>query len=284
MLPGQNFRRGHQGRLPSALGGEPHAPRCHHGLAAAHISLAQPVHGPPGFHVRHRLRNGPALGLRKREGEGLVKFLHVRRLAGRPRHIRAPGAEHLQPAGEDEQLLKHHPPPGQVQRLRVRRKVDILIGVSAVAQLMFLPHRVRQAVGQQVAALGQPLAHGPVQKILTHPGGEGINGHNMPRKHLLPFLLHNGVDHPPGQQIPLHLAAENIGLAPVQAVFSVLLVKKGQVQGAAVIHSPGLHHRASAGNAAGHGVVCDHSPDAHRLPKLQLPDGPGHGPVLIPPG
>ena len=106
----------------------------------------------------------------------------------------------------------------------------------------------------------------------------------MPRKHLLSLLLHNGVDHPPGQQIPLHLAAENIGLASVQAVFSVLLIKKGQVQGAAVIHGPGLHHRAPAGNAAGHGIVCDHSPDAHRLPELQFPDGPGHGAVLVPPG
>ena len=160
VLPGQNFRRGHQGRLPSALGGEPHAPRRHHGLAAAHIPLAQPVHGPPGSHVRHRLRNGPALGVCKGEGEGPVKFLHIRRGAGRPRHIRAPGAEHLQPAGEDEQLLKHHPPPGQVQRLRVRRKVDILVGISAVAEAMRLPHRVRQTVRQQVAAGRKPLAHG----------------------------------------------------------------------------------------------------------------------------
>ena len=45
MLPGQNFRRGHQGALIAALSGQQHGPHGHGGLAAAHVPLHHPGHG-----------------------------------------------------------------------------------------------------------------------------------------------------------------------------------------------------------------------------------------------
>ena len=45
VLPGQNFRRGHQGALVAALRGQQHGPHGHGGLAAAHVPLHHPGHG-----------------------------------------------------------------------------------------------------------------------------------------------------------------------------------------------------------------------------------------------
>ena len=67
VLPCQNFRGGHQRRLPPGLGGKPHAGGGHHGLAAAYITLTQPVHGLGRSHIRHGIADGAALRIRQRK-------------------------------------------------------------------------------------------------------------------------------------------------------------------------------------------------------------------------
>ena len=128
MLPGQYLRGGHQRRLPAVLGGKPDTGCRHHGLAAAHVALHQPVHGPAPGHVTHGVVNGPALGLRQREGQGAVKGVHVHGAAHRPCHVLPPVAQKLQAAGQQKKLLKHQPPPGHLQCLKGGGEVDVLIG------------------------------------------------------------------------------------------------------------------------------------------------------------
>ena len=80
-----------------------------------------------------------------------------------------PPAEPLQPDGEEEQLLKGQPPPGQVQGLGALREVDVLIGELNPAQVVLPPHAVRQHVWQDVRAGGEALADGPGQDQLADP-------------------------------------------------------------------------------------------------------------------
>lgn len=160
VLPGQNFRGGHQGRLPPVFHGEPDARRRHHGLAAAHVPLAQAVHGLAGHHVLHGVGNGPALCPGQGEGQPPVKGPHIHGMARGSRHIPPPLPQQLQAAGQKKQLLKHQPPPGHLQGLRRRRKVDVLICIVYITQLVGLPHLIRQHVRQQLPAGVQPLAGG----------------------------------------------------------------------------------------------------------------------------
>ena len=136
------------------------------------------------------------------------------------------GAEPLQPDGEEEQLLKGQPPPGQVQGLRALREVDVLIGVLDAAELMMLPHTVRQHVRQDVRAGVQPLADGPGQNQLADSGGKGIDGHDAAGDLPPPLRLHHRIGHLMPEEGALRPAIEDIGLSLVQAVFSHAWLKK----------------------------------------------------------
>ena len=118
MLARQYLRGRHQRRLPAAPGGKPHAGGGHHGLAAAHIALTEPVHGAAGGHVAHGVPDGAALGGGEGKGQGGVEIGHIRRPAGQAVYRLTPLAQQRQAAAQEEQLLEHQPPPGGVQRLR----------------------------------------------------------------------------------------------------------------------------------------------------------------------
>ena len=281
MLPGQYLRGGHQRRLPAVLGGKPDTRRRHHGLAAAHVALHQPVHGPAPGHVANGVVNGPALGLREREGQGAVKTVHIHRMARRPRHVLPPVAQQLQAAGQQKQLLKHQPPPRHLQRLKGGGKVDVLIGEVYITQLVLLPHMVGQHVLQQLPAFVQPLADGLAQHQLADAVGQGVHRHNPPGEPLVFLALHQRVHHLPPPRRALGLTVKNIGLPGVEGGLAVFLVEKRHVQHAAVVHRPEAHHGAPAGDAPAHRLRGDHGHAAGLLPLGELGDGVNLRPVLI---
>ena len=161
MLLCQQLGRGHQRRLTAIFYAEIHAGGGHHGLAGADIPLAQPVHGLSAAHIPDGLLYAAPLGVRQREGKRAVKRSHIHILKGDYIHRFPPGAQQLQSDGEEKQLLKSQTPPGNVQRLRGFREVDVLVGVVHPAELVRLPHAVRQAVRQNVGAGVQSLPDGP---------------------------------------------------------------------------------------------------------------------------
>ena len=218
------------------------------------------------------------------KGQPPVKGLHAHPPAGRACHVPPPLPQQLQAAGQQKQLLEHQPPPGHLQGLRRGGKVDVLICIVYITQLVGLPHLIRQHVRQQLPAGVQPLAGGPGHQPLGDSGGQGIDGHDAPGDLLPPLRLKQGVDHLLAPQIVLHLAEKDAHIPLVQGVPPVLHVEKHQVQRPAVVHHPGLGNGAASGNAIGRQVRRHHAPDAYALPGGQLPDGPDLGPVLIPPG
>ena len=75
MLLCQDFRRCHKGALFSVPGSAVCCCGGHHGLAAAHITLNQPVHRCPLPEVPEDFLHSPLLGTGKGKGQTLIKQL-----------------------------------------------------------------------------------------------------------------------------------------------------------------------------------------------------------------
>ena len=281
VLAGQNLRRGHQGALPAILSGEPHAGGSHHGLAAAHISLTQAVHGPLGAHIAHSIVDGALLGTGEGEGQLFVEGGQVNGMAGGAGHVLSGGAQQMEAAGQEEQLLEHHAAAGDLQRLGGGGEVDIFVGVAGVAQVVLLPHPIGQHILQQLAAGIQTLPHGAGEDQLADTGGEGVEGHDATGDLLLALFLDEGVDHLAAQEVALHLTVKDVGFSLVEGVFTVFLIEKDQIKAAAFVHGAALDQCASAADAVGSGVGSYHGLDAGVLAQDQLPNGAGQGAVLV---
>ena len=281
VLPGQDLRGGHQCRLAAVFHHEVHACGSHHGLAGAHVPLAQAVHGGAGAHIREGFLHTAALCIRQGKGQGAVKALHIHVAAGGHGDHFPAAAQALEADGEEKQLLKGQPPSGDVQGLGAFREVDIFIGIPDAAQVVGLADIVRQHVRENVGARIQPLADGPGEHQLGNPGGEGIDGDDAPR--LLPAALrfHNGGGHLAAQKAPLRPAAEDVGLPLPEIVFQPGLVEKGHVQHAGLIHRPDfdeIHALADMGKGGRRGY---HGRHAGGLAVLQFRDVPQGRAVLV---
>ena len=230
MLLRQNFRRGHESAGVAVFGAEPDQRRRNQSLAAAHISLHQPAHHRAGSHIRCCLGHRPPLGPGGGKGQTAPEFLHVKRfqldaLVQAPLPVHPP-----QGAGQDEQLFKNQPPPGQLQSLKVGREVDILIGVAGLGQLTALPHRIRQNVRQQLQAAVQTLADCLHQTPLIQARTEPVHRDDPPGDLPGPVLrLIHRVRHGAPPAPKLHPPEEVVALSPVQIILGVGLIEKSYV-------------------------------------------------------
>ena len=284
VLAGQDFCGGHQGGLAAVFHAEIHTGGGHHGLAGAHVSLAQAVHGPPRGHIPQGLLHAAPLGLRQGEGQGVIERLHIHRAEGLHLRRLPPLAQPPEPQGEEEQLLESQPPPGQLQGLVIRREVDVLIGVAHPAELMVPPDPVRQDVRQDVPAGVQSLADRAGEDELADSGGKGVDRDDAPRG-LPPSLgLHDGVYHPAAEKVPLRPAIEHVGLPGAEAVFQPGLVEEGHIQGPGLVHRPELHQVQALADVGHRGGRGHHGQGTGGLAGNQVRDAPGLPPVLVPPG
>ena len=284
MLLGQDLRGGHQGRLTAVFYGVIHAGGGHHGLAGAHVPLAQAVHGRAGGHIRQGFIYAPALGGSQCKGKSLVKNLHVHGGAGGDGYRHPALSQALEADGEEEQLLKGQPPPGEVQGFRRGWKVDVFKGEARVAQLVVPADAVRQDVRQNGGAGVQSLADGPPQYQLADPGGEGVHGHDAPRDLPPPFRLHHWGDHLPPGAPALGPAVKNVGLSGMEIVFEPRLVEEGDVQNSGLVHRPELHQLHALPDPGDGGRGGRHGRAAGGPVLRQLRDGAEDRAVLVPPG
>ena len=74
MLLRQNLRGSHEGCLVPVADGAERRRGGNHGLAAAHISLNQPVHGSAPAQIRQNFTDSTLLGPGEGEGEGIIKI------------------------------------------------------------------------------------------------------------------------------------------------------------------------------------------------------------------
>ena len=190
----------------------------------------------------------------------------------------------LEADGEQKQLLKSQPPPGQVQGFRALREVDVLIGVFRAAEVVFLPHAVGKHIRKNGGAGVQPLADGSGQNELAHPCRQGIDGHDAAREFPPPLCFHDGARHGLAEEIPLRLAVEDVRFSLAQVVFQPRLVEEGHIQHAGLVHGPDLHQIHSLADVGHRGGRRDHSRHTGGLAGDQFGNLLCLGAVVIPPG
>ena len=159
MLLGEDLRRRHKGADKAVFPRQPAESRRDKGLAAADVALDKPVHHKAARHIPRRFLDGALLRPGGREGQCRVeggKVLRPHRDAALARTL---GAHRAKRAGQHEQLLKHQPAPGNGERVKVRRVVDVFKGKARLGKAVALPDLHGQQIGKLVAASVQSPAH-----------------------------------------------------------------------------------------------------------------------------
>ena len=181
VLLGEDFSRGHEGRLMAVLDRAEARRRRDHRLAASDVSLHEPVHGTAGREVAQNVIDGRLLRAGEREGEKLIKRLHMARVHGLGAELVPLCADGGEACGKDEKFLKDEPPARFLQSLKRRGKVHRLIGKVRGAKTIAGLHSLRQNVRKSIQARVERLPDARADELVGDAGGEGINGKNPAR-------------------------------------------------------------------------------------------------------
>ena len=176
MLLCQNFRRGHQGRLPTVFCRAVGRRSRHHGLAAAYIALDQTAHGPARAEIRQNLLHGAALGTSQGEGQGIVKGIHMARVHGRVGVDRPLCPKQGKGGGENIEFFKGEPFQRRLQSLGGGGHMDLPEGAGRVAQAVGLPDGLRQRLRHAAARHGRLNCRKDL--LIGQTGGQRIDGHD----------------------------------------------------------------------------------------------------------
>ena len=152
VLLGEDFGRGHEGRLMAVLDRAEARRRRDHRLAASDVSLHEPVHGTAGREVAQNVIDGRLLRAGERKGEKAVKRLHMVRVHGFGMQLVPLGADGGEACGKDEKFLKDEPPARFLQSLKRRGKVHCLIGKVRGAKTIAGLYGRRQNVRKRIQA------------------------------------------------------------------------------------------------------------------------------------
>lgn len=272
---------GHKGRLPAAFGGHPAQSRGHGGFAAAHIPLHQPVHrGGPG-HVFYPLGNGPLLGPGELEGQQPGEVLGI--LAAGPVEVFLPAAafDLHQPQLQNQKLLKYQAAAGNGQLFLVPGPVDALQRVAQVAQGVFFP----QVLGQAVPHVFRQKLQRGLNRGGNLPGGEPLGG-GVDRLQAGGLGLgHKGRGgHGPALPAAGEPAPEQVGFSRPEHLGNKAVVKKGELHLGFPVPGggPAQEHAPPGPDLAG--AADNLPPDNHRPVQGSPGNGQGGGPVHIVPG
>ena len=284
MLLGKDFRRRHQSGLSAISRGAVGGGRRHHGLAAAHVSLYQPVHGNAPTEIRQNFPHRPALGTGEGKGQAVIKGRHVEIRIGFRLFFLPGGAHQGESRGEYEEFLEDHPLFRQLRLRHGIRLVDGKICPLGRQNAVFLPHLGGQYLLRQVAHR-QRLLHQPEQRRVGQSRGQGINGQNAPGGHGLGLRrLEHGVRHAVADEIPAHRAVENVLPAIFQLLGGKAAVEKRHVQPPGGIRHLHLGQVQPLADVAGAGGVHHRGAKTGGDIRLQLFDGNQLRPVLVPSG
>ena len=280
----QNFRGGHQGGLFSVPGGAENRRGGHHGFAAAHIALDQPVHRRALLKIRQNLRHRPFLGAGQFKGQGRVKGRQVQIGVGRRLFFRPAGPHQGKPRGKQEEFLKNQP---LFRLLRLRHGLRLMngpVGPLRREDTIAPTHRLRQYFLRGIAD-GQSLAHRPQHSGVAQPRRQRIDGQHPPGGHRLGIRgLKVGVCHIVANEIPSDRPIKDVFLPILQLLRREFGIEKGQRQPGGVVRHLDLGNVQALADVGGPGGVHHHGLEAGGHIRLQLFDGHQFCPVLIAPG
>ena len=128
MLLRQDFRGRHHGSLVPVFNTQIGGCGSYHGLAAAHITLNQPVHGCAFGKIGGDLLDRPLLGTGEPEGQRTVELRQIPVYINRS-GLGGPGCPHQgQTCGEDEEFFENQTLFGHFRLFHGGRLVDGVIG------------------------------------------------------------------------------------------------------------------------------------------------------------
>ena len=228
MLLCENFGRGHESggkagakALPDERGG-------HQRLSASHISLKQAAHPHTGGHIRSSLFHSTALSYSWLKGECSIEFRKIRFYQSNTSPVLFLSA--AQGTGEEEKLLENKTASGSIQRSRLRRKMNILIGLPGIDQVISFPNILRKKLRQMPAADIQPLTDTLPQGALLQAAAESIHRNDMSGDgHAvlkLIFRLKHRIRHTASGTPNLHFPIEPETRSTMNLVLDIALIEK----------------------------------------------------------
>ncbi len=274
MLPGENFGRGHQHGLEAVGHRQQHGVDRHHGFAAPHVALQEPVHRPRAGHVGGNLGDGLFLSRGELEGEqpadagvDLGRGQERRRLSLVVLLLPPDGQGKLQ----DEQLLIHQSPPGAIQTLLVAGEMDLRQCLAerpeVVAAKIFFRKNLVELVGIRFHCPADDFPNLPLLQTF----GQGIDGQDF--RDRLFFLrvehLHLRMVHLPDEPFVFRLAGEHHPLPEAELLAHEGLIEpdRAELSGAAADRHA---QDAAAGERAAQVDVLDHAADRLEFALLKL--------------
>ena len=284
VLLSQDFRGGHERGLLAVICRAERRRRGHHGLAAAHVALHQPVHGRALLKIRENLPNGPLLGPRQGKGQDAVKGLHIT-IGIRNRLFFRPGRPHqAQARGKDEEFLKNQPFFGLLRLSHILWLVNGEVGFPGGQDAVFPPHRLRQDFRRRVTHR-QSLGNELQQYGVAQPRRQRIDGQYSPGGNARGLRrFEDGVRHIVAHEIPADRAVKDVFPAVLQLFRREPAVEKGHVQPPGGIRQLDLGHVQPLADVGGSGRVHHHGLEAGGHVRLQLGNGHQPGPILVAPG
>ena len=183
VLLGQDLRRRHHGALKTGAAGQGNRPEGDGCLAASHVPLNQPFHGPVLRQVRRNFPQHPALGPCGRKGKGAPVLIRIilRKDHGRGRPLavrRACDIDQIQ-----EHLLKIDPSFRFPEAFRTRREMDFPESGFSGAQMMLLSEFFRQDFRVNGLRLPDRLLHQGAKAFLGNARHLPIDGDQAGIRH-----------------------------------------------------------------------------------------------------
>ncbi len=167
----------------------------------------------------------------------MIKFLWVPIVQRHARRLAVLLAQQLQAAGKVKKFLKNHPPPGDLHSLLIRWEMDIFIGVTNMAQAVFLAERLVQVVCHRFCAF-QSLADSLTHRPSREAGRQPVNRQNAAGDRLPVRRIKFRVNQLFAQQGSSYPAKKHIFFSLAQLVFHIRLIEIDQVHGASLVENP----------------------------------------------
>ena len=163
MLFGQNLGRRHECAEPAVFPALPDERRGDERFAAAHVTLHETVHDAAGAEIIQRFVDSAALRSGRGEGESAIEFLDVMSFKADAALSHTLPADTPERTGEEKQLLKDQPSPGDLKRAEIGGEVDVLIGIrrrgESAAKAKLFREYVRDLIGAERKRLADCLQY-----------------------------------------------------------------------------------------------------------------------------
>ena len=262
MLCREYFGRRHKGRLLSVFHSRIHGIKRYGGLAAAHISLKQPVHEPFARKIAPYLLHSFELGVGWFEGQKPYKAAHRSFQLQRLLPFRQAILHHRQRKAEHQRILKGQSLPRRLYFLHIAREMKAPKGIIKADKAILLPHGGRQTLLYPFTAALKSCFDRIPQQLLRKAGT-----HRIYRQYTRQLPVYAGIYHLYAMH-PVHPAAGVNALARHYRLHSVRLVIPREGDLAALVKGAGGSDIQPAAHPGKLGIALELQLQSHVVPVL----------------